>query len=184
MKNIGLDNIEEFSVPLEEHPLKWKFEDESGNPPSAEFLDQIIPLSKEAAKFLWNFEGTQRQLGDKFMDSNHYKIREEFSTVALEQKEIEKWLYERGIPFDQKVFWVTQPNWGFVLTWKMIIKFSEELFFGCDELIWDKTLNWALAFDHSDMFYFGKDRVFNSEVHSQETEEVQELIKENLKKNE
>ena len=184
MKKIGLDNIEEFSVLLEERPLRWKFEDDAGNPPSSEFLDQIIPLSKEAAKFLWKFEGTQRQLGDKFMNSKHYKIREELSIVGLEQEEIKKWLYKRVIPFDRKVFWVTQPDWGFVLTWKMIIKFSEEIFFGSDELIWDKTLNWALAFDHNDTFYFGKDRVFNSEVHSQEIEEVQELIKENLKKNE
>jgi len=45
----------------------------------------------------------------------------------------------------------------------MVIKFSENLFFANDELIWDKTLNWTLIFDHNDVFYCGKNREFNSE---------------------
>lgn len=64
----------------------------------------------------------------------------------------------------------------------MIIKFSDELFFGSDEIIWDKTLNWALIFDHNDVFYFGKNRNFNAEKHSEEITEIKKMINENHQK--
>lgn len=175
MQGITLDNIEEFSIPLREHPLKWRFEGENDKLPSQEFMDQITPLLPAAARYLWKFESTQRYLGDKFIDSKYFKYREEFVTVGKTTEEVKKWLYQRGIPFDQKVFYVTQPEWGFVLTWKMIIKFWEEIFFGSDEVIWDRTLNWVLVHDHNDVFYFGKDRLFNSRQHSDQMEKRQRM---------
>ncbi len=164
---ITLENIHIFSIPLEEHPLKEKFT-EDNNRISAEFEDQIIALTPEASKYLWNFESTQRYLNSISAIGKYFNESSELSFGENDSQKVKKWLYERGIPFDQKVFWVTQPEWGFILTWKMVIKFSEELFFANDEMIWDKTLNWVLIFDHNDVFYFGKNRNFNAEKHSDE----------------
>ncbi|WP_131777595.1 hypothetical protein [Chryseobacterium sp. JAH] len=50
-----LENLSEFSIPLSDHPLKWKFESEDIDELFNEFEDQIIALNSEASKFLWNF---------------------------------------------------------------------------------------------------------------------------------
>jgi len=176
-EQITLDNIHTFTIPLSEHSLKWKFEDESGQL-SEEFKDQIIPLTSEASIFLWNFQNTQKYLGAIPTMGKYYKEWREFSFGEHDSQKVKKWLFEREIPFDRKVFWVTQPQWGFILTWKMVIKFSDDIFLGSNELIWDRTLNWALIYDHNDVFYFGKNRIFDAKKHSEEMDGLNRLIKE------
>ena len=173
---INLDNLEDFCVPLESHPLKWKFEDEDGFI-TEEFKDQIIPLNQKAAKFLWDFESTQRQLGDIPKMQQHYKKISEYFSGSSSNQEVKKWLYNLGIPFDQKVFWIDQPEWGFILTWKMIIKYSEDLFFGSDTVLWDRSLNWCLNYHHDDTFYFGRDRIDNADIRSEEIHRNNEIMK-------
>lgn len=181
MKNktseITLENLEGFCVPLESHPLKWKFEDEDGFI-SDEYKDQIIPLHPKAAQFLWNFESTQRQLGNIPKMQLHYKKTSEFYIGTSSNQDVKKWLYNLGIPFDQKVFWRDQPEWGFILTWKMIIKFSEDLFFGSDVVLWDRSLNWCLNYHHDDKFYFGRDRIDNADIKSAEIQRNNEMMNE------
>ncbi|SNR14723.1 conserved protein of unknown function [Tenacibaculum jejuense] len=172
---ITLENVHTFSIPLSEHPLKWKFED-SNNKLSAEFQDQIIALTSDASQFLWNFENTQRYLNSISGIKKYFNKQDELSFSENDNQKVKKWLYEKEIPFDQKVFWVTQPDCGFILTWKMVIKFSDDIFFSSDELIWDKTLNWCLIFNHNDVFYFGKNRNFNADKHSEEINKIQKLI--------
>ena len=53
---ISLENIEDFKVPLDEYIAKWIFTDEEDNLASEKHQDQIFPLTKEAANFLWDFE--------------------------------------------------------------------------------------------------------------------------------
>jgi hypothetical protein len=179
---ITLENAHTFSVPFSKHPLAWKFLEECGQLAN-EFQDQIIPLTPEAAKFLWDFMNTQRQLSSISSIGKYYNEQSELSCGENENQKVKKWLYERGIPFDRRVFWITQPQWGFILTWKMVIKFSENLFFGDNEVIWDKTLNWVLMFDHNDIFYFGKNRNFNTEKHSEEITIITKLVNESKKNN-
>lgn len=185
MKNkiseITLDNVGDSCVPLESHPLKWKFEDEDGFVSEA-FKDQIFPLEQEAARFLWNFESTQRQLGNIAKMHLHYKETTEFYCGASSNQEVKKWLYNLGIPFDQKVFWIDQPQWGFILTWKMIINYSDDLFFGSDTVIWDRTLNWCLNYDHNDTFYFGRNRIDNADIRSEEIRKNHELMESLIRK--
>jgi hypothetical protein len=113
---------------------------------------------------------------------SHYKNTSEFYSGTSSDQEVKKWLYNLGIPFSQKVFWIDQPQTGFVLTWKMIIKYSEDLFFGSDAVIWDKTLNWCLNYHHDDMFHFGKDRLDNADLRSKEIQRNNELMKELIQK--
>jgi len=158
-EKITLENVHTFSVPLPEHPLSWKFEDEDKQL-SDEFKDQIIPLTSEASNFLWEFEGTQRYLRSVAALKEYFNEHNDLSFGEDNTQKTKKWLYARGIPFDQRVFWLHQPDAGFVLTWKMIIKFSEELFFSSDEVIWDRTLNWALIYDHNETLHFGQNPNF------------------------
>ncbi|KUJ52469.1 hypothetical protein [Chryseobacterium sp. JAH] len=107
----------------------------------------------------------------------------ELSFKENENKKVKKWLYHKDIRFNQKVFWSHQPDTAFILTWKMVIKFSENLFFSSDEIIWDKTLNWVLICDHNDIIYFAQNRIFNADKHSEEKIQIKNAIDEINKKN-
>ena len=163
---ITLENVHTFSVPLSQHSLRWIFEQED-SPLSAEFQDQIVPLTAEAARFLWNFRSPEHYVGSFDEMGKYFKEHAGLANKSRDNQQLKKWLYARGIPFDRKVFWSTQPEEAFVLSWKMVIKFSARLFFANDEVIWDKSLNWVLVYDHNDVFHFGRQPKFNIETHSQ-----------------
>lgn len=156
---ITLDNIEQFSVPLDDYFAKWIFTDEHNKLASDEHKDQIFALNEKAAKFLWDFD---MQLGIDFTEKYFKKITT-FDSSCVDHTAIKKYLYNLGIPFERKVFMATQPNLGYILTWKMVIKYSHNLFFAYDQVIRDRTMNWALQFDHNDLFTFGKDYIYNAQ---------------------
>ncbi|WP_338768937.1 hypothetical protein WAF17_08815 [Bernardetia sp. ABR2-2B] len=174
-KKVTLENIEEFAIPLSTHILKWKFELENEQELYKEFEDQIIPLNPEASKFLYQFQNSQKILD---LEVSQYFEKEESIIVKEDSdKEVKKWLYKRGIKFDTKVFWLESETHAFVLTWKMVIKFWESIFFASDEIIWDKTLNWVLGYHHERAFYFSKDRIYDTNTESKEIAKTNEILK-------
>ena len=164
---IALDNIEQFSVPLDDYIAKWIFTDENDGLASNEHKDQIFPLTEQAAKFLWDFD---IQLGIDCTEK-YFKTITTFDSSSADQATIKKYLYKLGIPFSQKVFIAMQPYLGFVLTWKMVIKYSHNLFFAYDQVVRDRTLNWALQFHHDNLFTFGKDNIFDAQLEMQRNKE-------------
>lgn len=177
MTLITLQNVEQFSTSLLEHQLKWMFEDTQGNGISAEVKSQIIPLQREAAQFLLDFRNTQHYLNTQiYKESNFEKKPETFVSKKQSPEVIKRWLYERNIPLDRKVFWVNQLNVAFVMTWKMVIKFSDILFFGTDEVLWDKTMNWELSFKSSEVFHFVDNLMYNPESRAKEVSEMDALL--------
>ncbi|MEO9477104.1 MAG: hypothetical protein ABJG41_16280 [Cyclobacteriaceae bacterium] len=167
---ISLDNIEEFGLPLDEYIAKWIFTDENDQLASKEHQDQIFPLTKEAANFLWDYEMKHGiESSDKY-----YKTVSTFNSEFSDQQTIKKYLYNLGIPFSQKVFIAQQPDTGFVLTWKMVIKYSHNLFFAHDQTVWDKTLNWKLEFHHDGEFTFGKDLIYDGQLEMLKNKEMLE----------
>ncbi|MBO6185107.1 MAG: hypothetical protein J6O88_10565 [Chryseobacterium sp.] len=172
---ITLDDIEQFSVPLEDYVSNWIFMDENDKLAPAEHQDQIFALTKEAANFLWDFD---MQLGIDCSEK-YFKVITIFESGTAKTAEIKKFLYNLGIPFSHKVFIAMQPDTGFVLTWKMVIKYSHNLFFGYDQVVRDRTLNWALQFDHDDIFTFGKDIIFDAAKEKQKNiEKIDNALKE------
>lgn len=160
---ITLENLETYTVPLHEHPMRWLFEDADGNPPPDSYRDQILPLNKEASHFLWKMESDFR-IGEFFPHPEKmFRDIAEFSFGENMEKDVKKWLYRRGIPFRQKVFVVFQPDTAFIMTWKMVVHFSPDLFFGHDLIVWDNTVNWALLYNHNDYFIFGRNRIFDGQ---------------------
>jgi hypothetical protein len=177
MKNMTIDNIEQYNVPIEGHPLKWIFEDSEEKTISEEHRDQIFALTPGAAKLLWNLESQFKIFGREFFEKKFFKENEEWVITGKSDEEIKKWLFNRGIPFSHKVFVSIQPEWGFVMTWKMAIKNFDGLFRGSDQTIWDRTLNWGLAYDHNDVFYFGRNRIYNSDIEAERIAEHNKIIR-------
>lgn len=159
MKTITLDNLDSFSVDFDNSPFNCWFKDKDESEIQPEHKDQISILDKNAANYLWDFEMkvNDRPLRD-YPNLNKY-----FKSVDIyeqtKEKELKKWLYETGVPFKQKVYMSVQPDTGFVLTWKMVIKYSDNIFFSHDLAIWDKTLNWMLVFHHDGKWHFAKNRI-------------------------
>jgi len=140
-----------------------------------EHKDQIFILDKEASKFIYDFLDNSK-MTDKVnpqnydgknwrpFPANYFKTIEEF-TDFRDFSLVKKWLYKRGIPFKTNVFLL--PNYGsqpVLTTWKIVLKYSEDIFFNDDIIIFDQTINWCLYFFHHDHLYFGKDNIFDSEL--------------------
>jgi hypothetical protein len=171
---ITLDNIEKFIIPLQEHSMKYFFETDNKELPSPEHLDQIYPLTKEASVFLWDFESKIRIHSFYPEIKKYFRDVEQFSSGESTESEVKKWLYQRGLPFNNKVFISLQPDYGLALTWKMVIHYSSRLFFGHDLTVWDRTINWGLYFHHDDIFHFGKNRIYDGQ---EEQIKLNELIR-------
>ncbi|WP_316833117.1 hypothetical protein [Pedobacter aquatilis] len=168
---ITLDNLEQFSVPFEEYTASWIFTDENGSPTSEEHKDQIILLNEQGAKFLWDFD---IQLGIACTEK-YFKTITSFDSSTADQATIKKYLYNLGIPFNQWVFIAMQPHMGFILTWKMVIKYAHNLFAAFDQIVRDRSLNWALEFHHDNLFTFGKDNIFDAQLEMQRNNEINEI---------
>jgi hypothetical protein len=172
---ITLDNLEQFTIPIQESSAKKFFTFNNAESPSPEHQDQILPLTKEAANFLWDFESKIR-IGSFYPDiTRYFKEVKEFKFGQGMESEVKKWLYSRGIPFTNKVFLSFQPDIGLVVTWKMIIHYSSNIFFGQDLIVWDRSINWGLYYDHNDIFYFGKNRIYDGQA---EQMKLNDLIRE------
>lgn len=180
-KRITLENIEQYSTPLDEHPFKWIFENVEKKIISAEHRDQIIALTPDASRFLWNLEIEFKIFSKKFFEGNYFKENETWSASEKSDEEIRKWLFNRRIPFANKVFVPIEPAVAFVMTWKMVIKNSDGLFLN-DQTIWDRTLNWGLAYDHEEVFCFGKNRIYTAETEAERIAEHEKIIREAMEK--
>jgi hypothetical protein len=170
-----LDNLELFAVPLENYIAKWIFKDQDGVPASPEHSDQIFALSNDAAEFLWKHE-TQLHVA---CTEKYFKNIATFDSNGKDQKAIKKYLFDLGVPFSQKVFIAMQPHIGFVLTWKMAIKYSHNIF-RYDQRIYDKSSNWMLEYHHDGVFKFGRDFIFDGEAETLRNKQVINEIKKQL----
>jgi|GEM_PF-4444158 len=108
--------------------------------------------------------------------SRYFRDVEQFSFGENMESQVKKWLYQRGLPFDSKVLIPFQPDWGLVLTWKMLIHYSPQLFFGYDLTVWDKTINWGLYFHHDDIFHYGKNRIYDGQLEQGKLNELKSGI--------
>lgn len=167
---IDFDNIENHAIPLDDFIGKWMFEEE-GKLTSKEHQDQISPLTKEASQFLW---GIEMKTGIK-CSKEYFKSISEFESEYSDKQAIKKYLYNLGIPFDHIVFMPSQPDTGFLMTWKMVIKYAHNIFCGRDQAIWDKTYNWRLEHHHDGIFTFGKDLIYDGQ---KEKAKVLKMMKE------
>jgi len=183
---INFDNIKAYS---EESPkiMSFLWSEEETSKISQIHKDQIFFLNKEASEFVKNYIDNSKMVTGplwKPFNEKYFKIIQEFEVTENCEKEIKKWLYNKSIPFGKFVFiyndWCKQ---GITLTWKMVIKYWQKLFFADDLIIFDETLNWGLFYFHEDRLYFGSDKIYDKEFEYEKTSELNELKNRFFKKN-
>lgn len=156
--NLDLENITSLSVPLTSAIINEFFTDDNNLTPTEEHKDQILMFHDLASKYLWDFEHKAVRVEAK---TKFYKTVTTFNSNGKSTSEIKKYLYNLEIPFSNWVFFAEQPHLGFMLTWKMVIKYCNGIFFDDYQQIWDKTLNWKLEYNHG-QFTFAKDIIYKS----------------------
>jgi hypothetical protein len=172
-----LEDLASHVVPLAGYPMAHVFLGEDGQLPSPEHMDQIRPLDRQAANSLWKFQHDVRLTMFPPDSGKYFRSAEELVFGEGEEQRVKKWLYERGNPFDTTCVICFQPGCAFLLTWKMVIHYSKDLFFGHDTVVWDRSLNWALYYDHNDVFHFAKDRIYDGEAEQLKTLELLRSLK-------
>lgn len=165
---IDLDNIKKYTTP---RPDGWTL---FGNgelfdafPPT--HREQILFLDKPASTYIRSFADAAHLItggGWAPFEKGNFKQVDSFDDFRRNEASkslLKKWLYLRGIAFDTWVFMLEQSNEQVVLTtWKMIIKYADDLFIMPDMMVFDKTLNWCLYFFHEDQLFFGKDNIYDA----------------------
>lgn len=149
------------------------------------YKDQIIFLNKDAEKYLYEFvEHAGLLTGggwDPFAKGN-FKTVEEFEHAVgnLDNNQLlKKWLFNRGIPFRTWVFVLfdggnTQP---LLITWKLFIKYANDIFGTGDVMVFDQTINWCLFNYHEGQLFFGKDNIYDAVADEQKMMELNERKK-------
>ena len=159
--NVDFSNIHEHIIPIDNFRLKWRFTEEKYDLLPNEHLDQLKPLNEKASLFLWNFIDQTNLHENIPFKNDFFKTIDKAKISGDNNKEIKKWLYQRGIPFDKPVFLSWQPTDGMIVPWKIFIKYFDSFYYGGDDLtIIDQSLIWSLLFYHEDEIYFGTNKEF------------------------
>lgn len=165
-----------------EFPDVWSFlwSAEEAEKISTEHKDQIHFLNENGTKlineFLDSSKMTQGLPYEPF--KKYFKTIDEFRVTENCDSEIKKWLYDKGIPFSKYVFIdCDRSGQSVMLTWKMVIKYWQGIFFADDIVIFDSSLEWGIFYYHESELYFGTDVIFDRKAEEQKTIELNELIK-------
>ena len=138
---------------------------------------QILFLNETASAFVWQYSADAHLVTGGLwapFEQNNFKevtVFDDFSQQEASWQSLKKWLYNRGIAFDNWVYMLEEGNQqAILLTWKMVIKYAADLFIMSDLMFFDNTLNWCLFYFHEGKLFFGKDNVFDTTASEQEME--------------
>lgn len=159
---IDFDNIFEHTIPMDKFRLNWRFTDEKYYELPKQHLEQLNPLNNEASKFLSDFIANTNLHNETPFKKDFFRTIDKAKILSGNEKEIKKWLYHRGIPFDKQVYLSWDSENAMIVPWKLVVKYFDSFYYGgSDDLtIIDKSLNWALLFFHEDEIYFGTNNEF------------------------
>ncbi|WP_421753227.1 hypothetical protein [Croceimicrobium sp.] len=167
---------------MKEFPSVWSFlgsPEEAGKIPT-EHKDQIHFLNDRGTELIEQFlESSKMTKGFPFKPFiDYFKRIDDFRITENCDTEIKKWLYNKGIPFSKYVFIdYDRSGHALMLTWKMILKYWEGIFFAEDILIFDSALQWGLFYYHGDQLWFGSEVIFKPKAEVQRTIEMNEILK-------
>jgi hypothetical protein len=159
---VDFSNIDDHIIPMTVFRLKSRFTDEKYDKIPDEHLNQLKPLDKEASNYLWDYI-SQTSLHDETpFKKDFFRTIDKAKISEGNEKEVKKWLYHRGLPFDKSVYLSWQPNDAMIVPWKILIKYFDSFYYGTsdDLTVIDQSLTWALLFYHEDEIYFGTNRDF------------------------
>jgi hypothetical protein len=160
--NVDFENILSHTIRLDNFELKWRFTDEKYDRLPDNHLELLRPLDKVGAKFLSDYISAVNLHGDIPFKKDFFRTIDKARILEGNQREIKKWLYQRGMPFDKLVFLSWSPENTMVVPWKIFVKYFDIFYYGSsdDLTVIDQTLTWALLFYHEDEIYFGTNKDF------------------------
>jgi hypothetical protein len=174
---IDINNIRNFNIPRPDPNFIGTAKEFDDLPETHK--EQILFLDKAAEKYIFEFVSSAHLITGGFWDpfaKGNFKNVEEFDRfygIQASKQELKKWLFNRGIAFPTWVFVLMGANQPpMLMTWKMMVKYVEHIFFGDDVVVFDKTLNWCLVYFHENQMFFGKDKTFDP---SEDEQIMQEL---------
>lgn len=165
-----------------EFPKVWSFlwSPEEANKIPVEHKDQIHFLNDKGTRIINEILDSSKMTKGLPIEpfKNFFQKIDEFKVTENCEKDIKKWLHNKGIPFSKYVFVDSEMSGQTVmLTWKMVIKYWEGLFFADDIVIFDSSLEWGLFYYHESQLYFGSEVIFDRKLEEQKTIELNEMIK-------
>ncbi|MBY0263137.1 MAG: hypothetical protein K2Q20_12385 [Phycisphaerales bacterium] len=143
--------LELNTIPMEQFALRWRLTDPKYRVVPAIHLEQIKPLDAASAQRL--FEMTESWYVRQMQETGLFADvvwTDFYSRDAAEIRRVRKWLYQRGIPFQHRVFLLWSPTEAVVTTWKIFIKYWDDLWYpSSDDLtVFDSSLSWLLSVWH------------------------------------
>jgi len=147
-------------IPMEQSSLRWRLTDPKYRVAPPAHLAQIEPLDAASAGRL--LEVTVPWYREQPFTRGFFA--EVTSTPlagddgAADGRRVRKWLYQRGVPFKRRVFLSWDSTEAAVTTWKMFVKYWDELWYpGSDDLaVFDESLSWALFLWHEGEAFFAR----------------------------
>lgn len=160
--NIGFDNINDHVIPMDDFSMKWRFTEERYDKLPEIHLNQLKPLDVAGSKFLWDYISTVRLHDDVPFKKGFFTTIDKAKIFIGNEKEIKKWLYQRGIAFGREVYLSWQQDTAMIVPWKLLIKYFDAFYYPSsdDLLVFEPSLDWALLFFHTDDIYFGTNKAF------------------------
>jgi hypothetical protein len=160
--NIDFDNIFEHVISMDNFNLNWRFTDEKYDKLPEQDIKLLKPLNKAASTFLSEYISKINLHEDIPFKKNFFNTIENVTILDGNEKDIKKWLCERGLPFDKPVFISWDKENAMIVPWKLLIKYFDSFYYpSSDDLtIIDRSLDWALLFSHWDEIYFGTKKAF------------------------
>jgi hypothetical protein len=159
---LDFPSLPQHIVPLANFRRKGRVADDELAKLPAQHLGMLQPLTDEAAQFLWDYVTETDLHGDTPFKKGFFRTVDKAKILADNEREIKKWLYQRGIPFDKLVYLSWQPTEAMIVPWKLLVKYFSIFCDGgsSDLTVFDQGLNWALLFYHEDEIYFGTNQDF------------------------
>lgn len=142
--------------------LKWRFTEEKYDRLPEEHINQLQPLDYEAAKFLWEYIGQANLHDDTPFTKDFFQTIYRARILDGNEREIQKWLSQRGLSYDQFVFLSWNKADAMIVPWKLLIKYFDSFYYGAsdDLTVIDQSLNWSLLFYHENEICFGTSKDF------------------------
>ena len=114
---INFNNIFDDVIPMNEFRLKCRFLNEQYPGLPETHLQQLKPLGKKGAGFLWDYTIQSNLHANTPFKKDFFQKIDKASIHDGKQKELQKWLYDRDFPFDKPVFL----SWP----WKLLVKYFD-----------------------------------------------------------
>ena len=138
--------------------LAWRFEDApekrnwfSSDELHPKHIDEILILRRRDSQTIENLVGYGKLI-NSIREIEKIYIKE---SSELEEQRIKNWLYNLGIPFQQKVILLNTQV--VITTWKMVMKYFDSWTWS-DVLIFDESRAWYVFNFHEDVIYYGDNR--------------------------